>query len=128
MEKTGWSSEFQARFAQREDELRWLYMELYHGDQKAYDYFVSRMYAAYEERAEALKKSDRIREQDPNWYKGHHLVGMLMYVNAFAGTLSGVREKLSYIQDCGVNYLHLMPLLESPAGRSDGGYAVSDFR
>ena len=53
---------------------------------------------------------------------------MLMYVNAFAGTLQGVREKLSYIEDCGVNYLHLMPLLESPKGRSDGGYAVSDFR
>ena len=27
-----------------------------------------------------------------------------------------------------MNYLHLMPLLESPKGRSDGGYAVSDFR
>ena len=53
---------------------------------------------------------------------------MLMYGNAFAGTLNGVREKLDYIEDCGVNYLHLMPLLESPEGRSDGGYAVSDFR
>ena len=51
-----------------------------------------------------------------------------MYVNAFAGTLNGVREKLDYIEECGVNYLHLMPLLESPEGRSDGGYAVSDFR
>ena len=48
--------------------------------------------------------------------------------NAFAGTLKGVEEKLPYIQECGVNYLHLMPLLESPKGRSDGGYAVSNFR
>ena len=38
------------------------------------------------------------------------------------------REKLDYIEECGVDYLHLMPLLESPEGRSDGGYAVSDFR
>jgi amylosucrase len=53
---------------------------------------------------------------------------MLMYVSAFAGNLAGVRDKLDYIQDCGVNYLHLMPLLESPVGRSDGGYAVADFR
>ena len=45
-----------------------------------------------------------------------------------AGTLQGVKKKLDYIADCGVNYLHLMPLLQSPAGRSDGGYAVSDFR
>ena len=27
-----------------------------------------------------------------------------------------------------MNYLHLMPLLQSPKGRSDGGYAVADFR
>lgn len=27
-----------------------------------------------------------------------------------------------------MNYLHLMPLLASPEGRSDGGYAVADFR
>ena len=53
---------------------------------------------------------------------------MQLYVKAFAGTLQGVREKLDYLQEAGVNYLHLMPLLESPEGRSDGGYAVSDFR
>ena len=53
---------------------------------------------------------------------------MMLYTNAFAGTLKGVEEKLPYIQECGVNYLHLMPLLESPKGRSDGGYAVSNFR
>mgnify|MGYP002419543813 CR=1 FL=1 len=52
----------------------------------------------------------------------------MMYVNAFAGTLSGLEKKLDYVQECNVNYLHLMPLLESPKGRSDGGYAVADFR
>ena len=51
-----------------------------------------------------------------------------MYVNAFAGNLKGVKEKLDYVQESNVNYLHLMPLLESPEGKSDGGYAVSDFR
>src|SRR5699024_1513114 len=56
------------------------------------------------------------------------LLGMMMYVDAFAGTLKGVEEKLDYIKSCNVNYLHLMPLLESPKGRSDGGYAVADFR
>ena len=84
--------------------------------------------AAWRERPAELRRLDRTREDDPAWYKGHELVGMLMYVNAFAGTLKGVEQKLDYIEDCGVNYLHLMPLLESPAGRSDGGYAVADFR
>ena len=53
---------------------------------------------------------------------------MMLYVNAFAKDLKGVRKKLPYLKSCGVNYLHLMPLLASPRGRSDGGYAVSDFR
>ncbi|MBQ8972823.1 MAG: alpha-amylase family protein [Clostridia bacterium] len=128
MNQTAWSSEFARRFARHSDELKWLYCELYHSDMQAYDYFVSMLYRAYESRPEALKQIDRDREANPDWYKGHDLVGMLMYVNAFAGTLKGVQNKLDYIQDCGVNYLHLMPILESPEGRSDGGYAVSDFR
>ena len=128
MDRTGWDRIFAARFKRREDELKWLYCELYHGDMQAYSYFVDMLYRAYAQRPEALRRLDQERERDPQWYRGHELVGMLMYVKAFAGTLKGVRQKLDYVQDCGVNYLHLMPLLESPEGRSDGGYAVSDFR
>ena len=123
-----WEKEFASRFHRHEDELKWLYCELYHGDLKAYGELVDMLYKAWQERPGTLKALDREREKNPDWYRGHDLVGMLMYVNAFAGNLRGVREKLDYIQECGVNYLHLMPLLESPKGRSDGGYAVSDFR
>ncbi len=128
MNKQGWAQEFRDRFERHEEELRWLYMELYHGDEQAWDYFADMLSRAYENRREGLRELDRQRLRDPDWYKGGNLVGMLMYVDCFAGTLKGVREKLDYIEDCGVNYLHLMPLLESPVGRSDGGYAVSDFR
>ena len=126
--KMEWKSEFASRFRRHEDELKWLYCELYHNDLRAYNSFEDMLYRLWEERPEKLKKIDRTREDYEEWYKGHELVGMLLYVNAFAGNLQGVREKLDYISDCGVNYLHLMPLLESPKGRSDGGYAVSDFR
>ena len=128
MNELNWKQEFSARFARHRAELSRLYRELYHGDTAAFDRFVEMLYAAYEARPEELKAMDRAREADPDWYKGHELVGMLLYVHAFAGTLDGVRRKLDYLQEGGVNYLHLMPLLESPAGRSDGGYAVSDFR
>ena len=128
MEKKDWKPEFRRRYERHADELKWLYMELYHGDEQAYDYFESMLCRAYAERSESLKRLDRKREQDPDWYKGHELVGMQMYVSAFAGTLKGVRKKLDYVTECGVNYLHLMPLLQSPAGRSDGGYAVANFR
>ena len=126
--KDCWQEEFAVRFRRHEDELKWLYYKLYHSDAQAYAYFTDMLYRCWEERSESLKLMDRAREAFPDWYKGHDLTGMLMYVNAFAGTLQGVRQKLDYIADCGVNYLHLMPLLESPKDRSDGGYAVSDFR
>ncbi len=128
MDRSQWDPTFARRFSAREDELKWLYCELYHNNQKAWDYFCAMLYTAYQNRPEPLRQMDLAREARPDWYKGHDMTGMLMYVNAFAGTLRGVKEKLPYIADCGVNYLHLMPLLESPAGRSDGGYAVSDFR
>ena len=128
MGRESWEKEFADRFRSCEDELKWLYFELYHGDRKAYEYFTEMLYRAYKERPESLKNMDRAREAEPDWYRGHEMTGMLMYVNAFAKNLKGVRKKLDYVEDCGVNYLHLMPLLESPEGRSDGGYAVSDFR
>ena len=128
MDKSAWEATFAARFARHEKELRELYGQLYREEEEAWNAFVDMLAAAWRERPAELRRLDRTREDDPAWYKGHELVGMLMYVNAFAGTLKGVEQKLDYIEDCGVNYLHLMPLLESPAGRSDGGYAVADFR
>ena len=121
------NKEFSVRYDMHRDELRWLFMELY-DDEDAYSSLVDMMYNAWESRSAALKKLDKARVADPAWYKGHDLVGMMLYVNAFAGDLKGVKKKIPYLQDSGVNYLHLMPLLESPEGRSDGGYAVSDFR
>ena len=126
--KEQWQDEFASRFRRHEDELKWLYFELYHSNSRAWEGFTAMLYRLWQERPEKLKFMDRAREDNPAWFKSRALSGMLMYVSAFAGTLKGVRERLDYIQECGVNYLHLMPLLESPEGRSDGGYAVSDFR
>ena len=126
--KKEWDKVFADRFAARGDELKWLYMELYHNDEQAWSYFIDMIYRAWTERKDGLRRLDEERENDPGWYKGRDLLGMLLYVNAFAGTLKGVEKKLGYIKESGINYLHLMPLLESPEGRSDGGYAVSDFR
>ena len=119
---------FERRLARHYDELKWLYCELYHGDMQAFDYCVDMLRRAWADRKPALRAQDAAREANPDWYRRSDLLGMMMYTNAFAGNLKGVEEKLPYIQECGVNYLHLMPLLQSPKGRSDGGYAVADFR
>ena len=128
MKHNTWEPDFAARFEQHEAELHAHYDELYHGDEHAWDYFRQMLYRTWQERSPALKALDEQRLRDRDWYRGNNLLGMLMYVKAFAGNLNGVRKRLDYIEDCGVNYLHLMPILESPKGRSDGGYAVADFR
>ena len=128
MEKKKRTKEFDQRFARHYDELKWLYCELYENRMDAFEELCDQLWYWYSERKGELKKLDRRREKDPDWYKRNDLLGMMMYVDAFAGTLKGVEEKLDYIKSCNVNYLHLMPLLESPKGRSDGGYAVADFR
>lgn len=127
-ERAGLTREFAERLEKRLDELKWLYAELYHNDENAFRYFLSMLERMYEARPEELKVLDREREQSAGWYRSNEVLGMMLYTNCFAGNLRGVREKLPYLKEAGVTYIHLMPLLASPKGRSDGGYAVADFR
>nr|WP_317349015.1 alpha-amylase family glycosyl hydrolase [uncultured Blautia sp.] len=122
---------YQARLNRHIDELKWLYCELYQDNPYVMTHLndlFARLKNFYDARNTDLKASDIAREKDPKWYKRNDLTGMMMYVNSFAKTLNGLESKLDYVQECNVNYLHLMPLLSSPKGRSDGGYAVADFR
>lgn len=125
--KKNLSNELGVRFGRRYDELKWLYYELYNDD-RSFDDLRMLIKEFYDERSAALKARDRERENDPSWYSSNDTVGMMLYVDNFAGNVKGVIKKLDYLTECGVNYLHLMPLLESPKENSDGGYAVSDFR
>ena len=118
---------YQERLGRHHDELRWLYMELYDND-SMFAELCDRMREFYLERNKVLKASDRKRESDQNWYKQNDMLGMMFYIDNFAGNMKGVEAKLDYIEACNVNYVHLMPFLDTPEGRSDGGYAVSDFR
>jgi amylosucrase len=74
-----------------------------------------------------LRVLDRRREVDPAWFQRAGMVGYACYADRFAGTLAGVRERLDYLTELGVTYLHLMPLLASRPGPNDGGYAVTDY-
>ena len=121
-------STFLHRLRRHHDELRWLYMELYdNGDMFAE--LCDQMKAFYDERPAALKALDTRREGHA-WYRDRDLLGMQMYIDNFAGNIRGVEDRLDYLEQTGVSYLHLMPFLDTPAdkSRSDGGYAVSDFR
>lgn len=89
---------------------------------------VERLAVNYIGRDAELKRLDAERERDHNWFLSQEWVGMALYANAFAGDLQGLRQRLGYLQDLGVNMLHVMPILQCPPGASDGGYAVSDYR
>jgi amylosucrase len=100
-----------------------------HGDvEKWYDKLLSTINNAYDQRSIALKKLDIDKESGDIWYLSNEIVGMSLYVDRFCGTLKDLEQKLDYFQELGINFLHLMPVMESPEGASDGGYAVSDFR
>jgi len=75
-----------------------------------------------------LKQLDARREAAPAWFQSQQMVGGMCYVDLFAGTLQGLRDRLPSFKKLGLTYLHLMPLFESPEGKSDGGYAVSSYR
>ena len=118
---------FQKRMAIHHDELRWLYMELY-GNEAMFAELTSQMYEFYQARKASLKNKDEKREKNPDWIKKNDMLGMMLYIDNFAGNIKGVQEKLDYLKSCNVNCVHLMPFFDSPQGRSDGGYAVADFR
>jgi len=79
-------------------------------------------------RDEELLESDKQREKNHDWFLSQEWAGMALYADAFAEDLKGVRSRLPYLQELGINMMHVMPILRCPPGASDGGYAVSDFR
>ncbi|MCB1706877.1 MAG: alpha-glucosidase C-terminal domain-containing protein [Halioglobus sp.] len=82
----------------------------------------------YIARSAELRAIDQQRERDHEWFLGQQWVGMAMYLNGFANDLDGLARHLPYLQELGVNMVHVLPIMECPAGASDGGYAVNDFR
>ncbi|MDH5392584.1 MAG: alpha-amylase family glycosyl hydrolase [Gammaproteobacteria bacterium] len=89
---------------------------------------VETMARQYINRPETLKAKDIEREKDHNWFLNQKWVGMALYTDGFADNLSGLKDKLFYFQELGINMIHIMPILQCPDGKSDGGYAISDFR
>lgn len=80
------------------------------------------------ERPTPLRILDHRREIDPGWFLRARQVGYVAYADRFAGDLAGVVDNLDHLEDLGITYLHLMPLLRPRDGENDGGYAVADYR
>lgn len=118
---------FEKRLAKHMDELRWLYMELY-DNEAMFAELCEQMQNYYRARNAKLRKRDLEKEKDQAWYRKKNMLGMMLYIDNFAGNLRGVKGKLKYLEECGVNCVHLMPFLVRQMGRSDGGLAVAGFQ
>lgn len=109
-----------------------LYQQLYGSRSDAQQHFTQLIHvliAAHTARRQGLRQRDWEKMQGPAaWFTSNELAGMSLYVDRFCGDVKTLPSKLDYLENLGVNVLHLMPLFESPAAESDGGYAVSDFR
>jgi len=75
-----------------------------------------------------LRILDQDRENNPVWFQSEKMMGAVCYVDLFAGDLSRFKEKIPYLKELGITYLHLMPLFSCPEGENDGGYAISSYR
>jgi amylosucrase len=84
--------------------------------------------ANFRERSAELRLLDLRRHADPQWFQHPRMLGYATYADLFGGSLKGVADKVDYLAELGVTYLHLMPLLKPRPGPSDGGYAVMDYR
>jgi len=122
---------FEARLRREWPRLFGLLVELYGGQYDCFYHLEQLLLAAAQswcERPAWLKELDTRREADPAWFQSQQMVGGVLYVDLFAGTLAKLRDHLPAFKQLGLTYLHLMPLFDAPAGNSDGGYAVSSYR
>ncbi|MEO5891390.1 MAG: alpha-amylase family glycosyl hydrolase [Ferruginibacter sp.] len=122
---------FYTRFVANATSIGFLYNELYGQHPQQADIFnqiIDIIATAYVNRPAHLKERDEEKGKKGNWTLSNDITGMSLYVDRFCGNLKNLEKKLGYFKKLGVNFLHLMPLMESPEGESDGGYAVSDFR
>ncbi|MCS3808188.1 amylosucrase [Xanthomonas sp. 4461] len=103
----------QSLYGQRPDYAAWLTQ------------WLGALGSSAQQRPQALQQLDATRK--PGWFGAQHMLGYSAYVDRFAGTLQGVAERVPYLQELGVRYLHLLPFLRARAGDNDGGFAVSDY-
>ena len=122
---------FFARLITNASPISALYREIYGSHPKSsegFDLLLQTIITAHGSRPAVLKQRDENKMGEGHWFLSNKLAGMSLYVDRFCGNISNLASRLDYFERLGINFLHLMPLFESPKDESDGGYAVSNFR
>ncbi len=87
-----------------------------------------RIHQYRQQRHADLVALDGERLADPGWNTRSGETIYTCYVDRFADDLEGVSARLDYLEQLGVRWVHLLPLLKARPGDSDGGFAVADYR
>lgn len=131
------------QFAPRDADLFWVRLERYfedafyplvelYGDlvdrEEHYSAIFHTLVDGYLNRPDPLRLLDLERQVTPDWFERPHMIGYVCYPEFFAGRLTDVKDKLDYLQELGVTYLHLMSILKPRPAPNDSGYAVIDYR
>ncbi len=110
----------------------WPMLDALYGAHPGWETFQSDLLIALKEgwrdRPGELKLKDLQRDLEPDWFQRPDMAGYVFYIDRFAGTLRGVLDRLDYLEDLGITYVHFMPCLKPRPGDSDGGYSVMDYR
>jgi amylosucrase len=134
MARTGRSADddiFDLRLARSEPDL-WPMLDAVYGDHPQYGHFQQRLLeclrGGWAARPADLRRLDLQRDLEPDWFLRPDRAGYVFYIDRFAGNLQGILDRLEYLEDLGITYVHLMPCLKPRPGDSDGGYSVMDYR
>lgn len=121
---------FDARLITEEPFLRAILQRLY-GDLQSFDDWYRALLQdvrqCHTERSAPLHLQDADRIARPDWFLQSSMVGYSAYVDRFGGTFAGVSQRIHYLREMGVTYLHLLPFLRARTGDNDGGFAVAAF-
>ena len=122
------ASEFDLRVAEWQRDLDSALAGLYgEAAEGISDILVDRARAACSDRDPQLGELDRRRAVSPGWYQSHRRVGYMAYADRFGDDLAGVRARIPYLTELGVDTLHLLSLFRARRGENDGGYAIRDY-
>src|SRR3954447_21087009 len=130
LEHVSGDAAFAVRFERWFGELRAPLVAVYGADARfptAWTALLEAIAGAAAARPDDLRALDHEREITSDWLHREQVVGYVAYADRLGGTLRGVRERLDYLRELGVGYLHLMPLLRARPAPNDGGYAVADY-
>ena len=110
----------------------WPMLDAIYGQHAQYDTFrtslLDTLRTGWNARPADLKRLDLKRDLEPDWFQRPDMAGYVFYIDRFADTLTDVLDKIDYLEDLGITYVHFMPCLKPRPGDSDGGYSVMDYR